>query len=119
MATLTEQLIDKVLAVNFDTLPAAAIEMAKACTLDGIAVMLAGATEPLGLGRIVTQYVKDAGGNPQATVIAGGFKTSMLNAAYANGTLAHALDAAERIVALVENLEQLRDVSELMALVRA
>ncbi len=92
MPTLTEQLIDKVLAVCYDALPAAAIDMAKQVTLDGIAVMLAGATEPLGLGRIVTQYVKDSGGNPQASVIAGGFKTSMLNAAYANGTMAHALD---------------------------
>jgi aconitate decarboxylase len=90
--TLTGRLIDHILAVHYDALPAAAIDMAKACVLDGIAVMLAGATEPLGLGRIVTQYVKDAGGNPQATVIAGGFKTSMLNAAYANGTMAHALD---------------------------
>lgn len=92
MPTLTEKLIDKVLAVNYESLPAAVIDMAKACVLDGIAVMLAGATEPLGLGRIVTQYVKDAGGNSQASVIAGGFKTSMLNAAYANGTMAHALD---------------------------
>ena len=92
MPTITEQLIDKVLAVKYDALPAAAIDMAKQVTLDGIAVMLAGATEPLGLGRIVTQYVKDSGGNPQASVIAGGFKTSMLNAAYANGTMAHALD---------------------------
>ena len=92
MPTITETLIDKIRAVQYDTLPAAAIEMAKHCVLDGIAVMLAGATEPLGLGRIVTQYVKDVGGNPQATVIAGGFKTSMLNAAYANGTMAHALD---------------------------
>jgi len=92
VATLTEQLIDKILAVKYDALPAAAIDMAKQVTLDGIAVMLAGATEPLGLGRIITQYVKDTGGNPQASVIAGGFKTSMLNAAYANGTMAHALD---------------------------
>ena len=92
MTTITEQLMDKVLAVKYESLPAAAIDMAKQVTLDGIAVTLAGATEPLGLGRIVTQYVKDAGGNPQASVIAGGFKTSMLNAAYANGTMAHALD---------------------------
>ena len=46
----------------------------------------------MGVGRIATRFVKDAGGNPQATVIAAGFKTSMLNAAYANGTMAHALD---------------------------
>ena len=92
MVAITEQLIDKILAVKYESLPAAAIDMAKQVMLDGIAVMLAGATEPLGLGRIVTQYVKDSGGNPQASVIAGGFKTSMLNAAFANGTMAHALD---------------------------
>ena len=33
------------------------------------------------------------GGTPQANVIAGGFKTSIINAAYANGTMAHALDS--------------------------
>ena len=92
MTSITEKLVDKIITVHYDALPAAAIDMAKACTLDGIAVMLAGATEPLGLGRIVTQYVQDAGGNPQSTVIAGGFKTSMVNAAFANGTMAHALD---------------------------
>jgi aconitate decarboxylase len=32
------------------------------------------------------------GGAPQASVVAGGFKTSMTGAAYANGTMAHALD---------------------------
>ena len=45
MATITETLIDKIRAVQYDTLPPAAIDMAKACVLDGIAVMLAGATD--------------------------------------------------------------------------
>src|SRR5919205_2310580 len=54
--------------------------------------MLAGATEPLGVGRISIEYVKMLGGAEQASVVAGGFKTSILNAAYANGTMAHALD---------------------------
>ncbi|MBI3044418.1 MAG: MmgE/PrpD family protein [Betaproteobacteria bacterium] len=91
-STLTGSLIDKVIAVSYASLPQQAIEMAKHVTLDGLAVMLAGSTEPLGVGRISIQYVKEMGGAPQATVIAGGFKTSMLNAAYANGTMAHALD---------------------------
>ena len=91
-ATLTQRFADCVLGVRFETLPDAAIEMAKHVTLDGIAVMLAGSAEPLGLGRIITAHVREAGGNPQATVIAGGFRTSMANAALANGTLAHALD---------------------------
>ncbi len=90
--TLTGTLIDHVLAVKYDALPQQAIEMAKHVTLDGLAVMLAGSTEPLGVGRISIEYVKQMGGAPQASVVAGGFKTSMLNAAYANGTMAHALD---------------------------
>ena len=90
--TLTEQFIDCIQSIAFDTLPREAIETAKHVTLDGLAVMLAGATEPLGVGRISIQYVNAMGGAPQASVIAGGFKTSLTNAAYANGTMAHALD---------------------------
>src|SRR3982751_2275909 len=92
MTTLTHQLVERIRDIQYDALPAAAIDVAKAVTLDGIAVMLAGATEPLGVGRISIEYVKAMGGAPQASVVAGGFKTSMQNAAYANGTMAHALD---------------------------
>jgi aconitate decarboxylase len=92
VTTLTERLVDCLRAVSYDTLPPTAVEMARQVTLDGIAVILAGSTEPLGVGRISTAYVREMGGARQATVIAGGFKTSMVNAAYANGTMAHALD---------------------------
>ncbi len=92
MSTLTERFIDALMAIDFDTLPPAAIDVAKHVTLDGLAVMLAGATEPLGVGRISIEYVRLMGGTPQASVIAGGFKTSITNAAYANGTMGHALD---------------------------
>ncbi len=91
-ATITAALVDKVLALDYASLPQAAIDMAKAVTLDGLAVMLAGAAEPLGVGRISIDYVREMGGAPQASVITGGFRTSMVNAAYVNGTLAHALD---------------------------
>ena len=90
--SITGALVDKVLGLDYQSLPPEAIDMAKAVTLDGLAVMLAGADEPLGVGRISIQYVREMGGAPQASVITGGFKTSMLNAAYANGTMAHALD---------------------------
>jgi len=92
MTTITEQFIDCVRAVSYDSLPPAAIDMARQVTLDGIAVILAGSTEPLGVGRISIAYARETGGAPQASVITGGFKTSMANAAYANGTMAHALD---------------------------
>ncbi len=90
--TITAALVEKVLALDYASLPPEAIDMAKSVTLDGLAVMLAGADEPLGVGRISIDYVREMGGTPQSSVIAGGFKTSMVNAAYANGTMAHALD---------------------------
>jgi aconitate decarboxylase len=90
--TLTERFAREIVALSYEDLPKDAIDVAKAVTLDGLAVMLAGATEPLGVGRISIDYVKMLGGAEQASVVAGGFRTSILNAAYANGTMAHALD---------------------------
>jgi aconitate decarboxylase len=90
--TVTERFADCILGVSFDRLPPEAIEIARHVALDGIAVMLAGSAEPLGVGRIITNYVRQAGGHPESSVIAGGFRTSMANAAFANGTMAHALD---------------------------
>jgi len=91
-ATLTDRFVDCILSVHYDRLPPEVIEISRQVVLDGLAVTLAGATEPLGIGRIATEYVKEQGGTPEATVIAGGFKTSAANAAFANGCMAHALD---------------------------
>jgi 2-methylcitrate dehydratase PrpD len=90
--SITGDLVDLVLGVRYDDLGAVEIDTARQVCIDGIGVTIAGYTEPLGLGRIVVDYVRDAGGNPQASVIAGGFRTSIANAAFANGTMAHALD---------------------------
>ena len=91
-AGITEELIGKLLALRYQALPREAIEVSKQIMLDGLGVMHAGAGEPLGVGRISIAYVQAMGGEPQASVITSGFKTSMLNAAYANGCIAHALD---------------------------
>ncbi|MBI3043601.1 MAG: hypothetical protein HYY78_12350 [Betaproteobacteria bacterium] len=48
--------------MRYDDLPRPAVDMAKQVTLDGLGVMQAGSIEPLGLGRIVTQCVRDMGG---------------------------------------------------------
>ena len=90
--TITEAFVDNMLGIRYESVPEKAIEVAKQVVLDGLAVMHAGSTEPLGVGRIATAYVREIGGSPQASVVAGGFKTSMVNAAFANGTFAHSLD---------------------------
>ena len=90
--TLTRTLVENFRALDYASLPPEAIEISKQVMLDGLAVTVAGAAEPLGIGRITTAYVRDTGGAPQATVIGGGFKAAMPDAAYANGTMGHALD---------------------------
>jgi aconitate decarboxylase len=90
--TITEELVSQIREFEFERLTPDALETARNVFLDGVAVILAGATEPLGLGRIIRDYAREMAGAPQASVIAGGFKTSMTEAAFANGTMAHALD---------------------------
>lgn len=90
--TITEDLVARLERLRFDDLPLEAIEVSKHVILDGAAVILAGATEPLGLGRIIREYARDMAGAQQASVIAGGLKTSMTEAAFVNGTMGHALD---------------------------
>ena len=90
--TLTQSLVRKVRAVAFGELPRELVALSKQIVLDGLAVMVAGAREPSGLGCIACEYVRAQGGHPQASVVCAGFKTSVTSAAYANGCLAHALD---------------------------
>jgi aconitate decarboxylase len=89
---VTEELVTRLVTTEYASIPVEAVEIAKQVCLDGIAVMIAGAREPLGVGRITLDYVQDLGGTPEASVVTGGFRTSALHAAYANGTLCHALD---------------------------
>lgn len=92
MSSLTEDFVDRILSVRYEDLPGEAGVMSKHVMLDGLGVTVAGAREPSGIGGIVKRYVRSLGGAPDATVITGGFKASMPDAAFANGTLCHALD---------------------------
>jgi len=87
---LTQKLATFVVETSFDDLPRNVIERAKFHVLDCLGVMAAGSIQPV--GKLITRFVETLGGNPQASVIGGGFKTSAPNAALANGTMGHALD---------------------------
>lgn len=90
--SITKDLAEIIVETRFENIPDEAIEIAKQVCLDGIGVIVAGSREPLGVGRITIEYVKSLGGTLESTVLATGVKTSAPNAAYANGTLCHALD---------------------------
>jgi 2-methylcitrate dehydratase PrpD len=58
--------------------------------VDGIAVMLAGATEES--GALVRAHLRDVGGASQATVLGSTLRAPLQMAAWANGTAGHAMD---------------------------
>lgn len=89
---LTAELIAAVRGLVAAEPPAAAMELARHVVVDGVAVMMAGSTEPVGVGRLATTWAREQGGTQRATVVGGGFRTTPGLAAFVNGTLAHALD---------------------------
>lgn len=90
MRSLTEEIANFIVLNGYEQMPERAVAVAKEAILDSMGCALAGSVEPV--SRIITEYARETGSNPEATVIAGGFMTSAPLAALANGTMAHALD---------------------------
>ena len=86
----TETVSKWIVTTTYEDIPPDAIRVANESCFDLLGVILAGSTEPV--GEIIRQYVTDLGGNPEATVLASGQRSSQQNAALANGTMGHALD---------------------------
>lgn len=84
--TYTAEIATHVAGTRLDALPESAVAAAKRVTLDLLGVTLAASRyHP---GQLMNAYVRDLGGNPQATVIGTDIVTSTSNAALANGTMA-------------------------------
>lgn len=93
----TEKLAHFIVETGYEAIPAAVVHAAKRVMIDTVGVMLAGSQEPS--GRLIASFVRKLGGNPHARVVGTGFKTSSPNAALANGTMGHALDYDDVVVA--------------------
>ncbi|MFC1940729.1 MmgE/PrpD family protein [Chloroflexota bacterium] len=89
MSTFTERIAGFIEQMSYQQLPVAAIDVSKRSVLDCLGVTLASGTEDA--ARIITEYTRD-NGKPESGVIGGGYKTSAEQAAWVNGTRAHALD---------------------------
>ncbi|MGE4217834.1 MAG: MmgE/PrpD family protein [Alphaproteobacteria bacterium] len=87
---LTRRLAENAMSLRYEALPENVRGYARHCLLDWIGVTLAGVDDPL-VG-MVRDEAMEQGGNAQATLLADGRKTSMLQAALVNGTMGHALD---------------------------
>ena len=88
--SVTEQVARFAVDANLNDIPQKTVQYAKQLALSNLGSMIWGST--LSAGRIVTKFVRDIGGTSEAGVIGGGFKTSLPNAALANGNFAHAAE---------------------------
>jgi 2-methylcitrate dehydratase PrpD len=86
----TEIVADFVAQTSWGEIPEEAFHQSKWPILDGIAVIFAGLKDEV--GRRIISFVKDLGGRATSTILGDGHRTSAPWAAYANGTLAHAID---------------------------
>ena len=84
-------LAKNIVDIRYDDIPQAVLDTAKKSILDALGVTLAAST----LGEGCRQFVDIAlaqGGNKESTIIGFGAKAPALMAAFANGSMAHALD---------------------------
>ena len=86
----TETIAKWIVNTNYEDIPPDAIRVANESCFDLLGVILAGSVQPV--GEIIQRYVADQGSAAQATVLSSGMRSSLANAAMANGTMGHALD---------------------------
>ncbi|HEX5049423.1 MAG TPA: MmgE/PrpD family protein [Gammaproteobacteria bacterium] len=89
--SVTAAVVEFVGRARFADLPREAIGIAKRCVIDGLGVLLAGATQEA--GRVLHEHVRGSDSRTEATVLGPvPFKTGAASAALVNGTSGHALD---------------------------
>lgn len=86
----TEKVAAYIAETEYAQLPAEAVAVAKKLILDTVGVTLAGCQEPG--SKLIAQHVRDEESKAEAGIIGGGFKSLASQAAWVNGTMAHALD---------------------------
>jgi 2-methylcitrate dehydratase PrpD len=87
---VTAKIAEFVMDLKYTSIPTVAVQTAKTAVRDCLGVALAGSKEED--AKICAQIARQENAREEATVIGQGFKTSALQAAFVNGTAAHALD---------------------------
>src|SRR5258705_4444986 len=88
--SLSRQLAERIVALRYENLPAAAIEWGRIAMLDTVGVTLAGAVEAA--PRIVEDVLEIQAGSGPSLIFGSRRRAACLDAALINGTAAHALD---------------------------
>jgi 2-methylcitrate dehydratase PrpD len=86
----TSKIAEFIVSIKPEEIPEDAIRFAKGAIIDCFASMIAAV--PNEVTEKISSLVRSEGCKPIAGVIGSGFKTSVMNAALANGTIGHVLD---------------------------
>jgi 2-methylcitrate dehydratase PrpD len=90
-SSATAAVVEFVRRARFADFPNEAVALGKRCVIDGLGVLLAGATQDA--GRLVHEHVRGNDSRAESTVLGPvPFKTGAAGAALVNGTSGHALD---------------------------
>jgi 2-methylcitrate dehydratase PrpD len=87
---VTAKIAEFTTALKYENIPAAAVQTSKMAVRDCLGVALAGSQEED--AKICAEIARQENAKEETSVIGRGFKSSALQAAFANGTAAHALD---------------------------
>ena len=87
---LTQRIVDFICDMRFEDIPGAAVDIVRTGFTDCVAVMIAGASEPV--TGIVGSVVPRQGGNGEARLYLSPERAAAPDAALISGTAAHALD---------------------------
>jgi len=87
---ITAKIAEFTVGLKYESIPPAAVQTAKTAVRDCLGVALAGSREED--AKICAEIARQESAKEETSVIGQGFKSSALQAAFANGTAAHALD---------------------------
>ncbi|GAA4349131.1 MmgE/PrpD family protein [Variovorax defluvii] len=87
---ITEGIAERVAATRIENLPKEAVDYSATLAMSALGAMVSGHRCTGGAEAI--RYVRRQGGEPQATVLGAGLRTSVELAGFANGTFAHATE---------------------------
>jgi 2-methylcitrate dehydratase PrpD len=89
---MTFALAEYIAAFDWSKLPPEVKARIEQVVYDGTGALMAGANPAYSTGRLIAGFAREQGGEPVASVVGHGFKTSPVMAALANGTMGYACD---------------------------
>jgi 2-methylcitrate dehydratase PrpD len=92
IATVSAELASRIAAFRLRDIPPEVVAQGRLCLLDTVGAMLAASVPKYPAGRLVMELVRRLGGTPESSLVGQGRRTSRVNAALANGTLAYYCD---------------------------